>query len=523
MAWLAQSRRVRRPKHRRQLLVEDLEGRQLLSSGVTVTGLVDQLTVLQQQSAPIAVNPSSAVFNVLGPYETLHAGSNTLVETFASQRPGEVFDSSLVNDNGSFAVVNMRNSTGAIEPWLINNQGVQVPLRDALAASWDIPLPQGGAHIAVGLAGTQDRVLAPQAPWTTFRVTTMDVSTRVTETGVPVEFTALFFEGDGDVTAQAPVVGSPGTTYAAVHIGVVAWIPSDDTVAQSINLVPTADKTYGDADFTVSATASSGLPVSFTATGPITVAFVNGAWVVHIDGAGTGTITAHQAGDCSHQPSPDVSQTFAIARTNARITVDPYSVTFNGTTFTAAGEAFGVNGERLAGLNLSGTAHAAVGDYPADPWTFTDSTGNYKNAGGTVHDKIGAEVVPPINPPPVTPPTSTEVVAIGPWGTLRVTVPAGKQLPKWATMDVLRYSPFKASDLLARSGFPSTFTYASARTAMSGADRSRAIKVVARNRATLDKLKPGNYHIKYRVEIVRGQKVVTKTPFMPARKINLSR
>src|SRR5205807_8560375 len=26
--------------------------------------------------------------------------------------------------------------------------------------------------------------------------------------------------------------------------------------------------------------------------------------------------------------------------------------------------------------------------YPADPWTFTDVTGNYNNASGTVHDHI---------------------------------------------------------------------------------------------------------------------------------------
>ena len=41
---------------------------------------------------------------------------------------------------------------------------------------------------------------------------------------------------------------------------------------QTITFAPLADKTYGDPDFTVSATASSGLPVSFTASGSCTVA-----------------------------------------------------------------------------------------------------------------------------------------------------------------------------------------------------------------------------------------------------------
>ncbi len=55
-------------------------------------------------------------------------------------------------------------------------------------------------------------------------------------------------------------------------------------------------------------------------------------------------------------------------------------------------------GEGLAAANLSGTMHTDVGDYPTDPWTFTDTTGNYNNADGTVHDHIAGVLV--IAPPP---------------------------------------------------------------------------------------------------------------------------
>src|SRR5262249_32359654 len=41
-----------------------------------------------------------------------------------------------------------------------------------------------------------------------------------------------------------------------------------------------------------------------------------------------------------------------------------------------------------SGLNLDGTKHVNVGSYPTDPWTFTDVTGNYNNANGTVSDTI---------------------------------------------------------------------------------------------------------------------------------------
>ncbi len=77
---------------------------------------------------------------------------------------------------------------------------------------------------------------------------------------------------------------------------------------------PTA-KTYGDPDFTVTATASSGLPVSFSAGGNCTVA----GSLVHITGAGSCTITASQAGDATYNPAPDVVRTFPIAKANQTI------------------------------------------------------------------------------------------------------------------------------------------------------------------------------------------------------------
>ncbi len=79
---------------------------------------------------------------------------------------------------------------------------------------------------------------------------------------------------------------------------------------QTITFDALVDKTYGDADFTVSASASSGLPVSFSATDNCTVS----GNVVHLTGAGSCTITASQAGDATYAPAPDMSQTFTILK-----------------------------------------------------------------------------------------------------------------------------------------------------------------------------------------------------------------
>ena len=40
-------------------------------------------------------------------------------------------------------------------------------------------------------------------------------------------------------------------------------------------------------------------------------------------------------------------------------------------------------------LNLGGTTHTNAGTYNGDPWTFTDTTGNYNNTSGKVEDSIG--------------------------------------------------------------------------------------------------------------------------------------
>ena len=72
---------------------------------------------------------------------------------------------------------------------------------------------------------------------------------------------------------------------------------------------------YGARDFRVSATASSGLPVSLASSGRCTV---SGA-TVHLTGAGSCTVTAAQPGDANYNAAPRVSRTFSIARAPCRV------------------------------------------------------------------------------------------------------------------------------------------------------------------------------------------------------------
>src|SRR5205823_1726245 len=84
---------------------------------------------------------------------------------------------------------------------------------------------------------------------------------------------------------------------------------------QTIAFGALANKSYGNPDFGVSATASSSLVVSFAASGNCSA---NGT-TVHITGAGSCTITASQAGNSNYNPAPYVPRSFTIAKATLNV------------------------------------------------------------------------------------------------------------------------------------------------------------------------------------------------------------
>src|SRR5207253_90348 len=101
--------------------------------------------------------------------------------------------------------------------------------------------------------------------------------------------------------------------------------------------------------------------------------------------AGTYTDTWTFAGNTNYN-SASASVADSIAKANATIAVNGYSVTYDGNSHTATGTATGVKGESLAGLRLTATTHTNAGSYN-DAWTFAGNS-NYNSAGSTVTDTI---------------------------------------------------------------------------------------------------------------------------------------
>jgi hypothetical protein len=104
---------------------------------------------------------------------------------------------------------------------------------------------------------------------------------------------------------------------------------------QTITFGALSNKTFGDPDFTVSASANSGLPVSFSASGQCTV---TGTGTVHLTAPGSCTITAKQDGNTNFNAAADVPKTFSIANavtTTAVISSLNPSTLGQNVTFTA--------------------------------------------------------------------------------------------------------------------------------------------------------------------------------------------
>ncbi len=118
-----------------------------------------------------------------------------------------------------------------------------------------------------------------------------------------------------------PTPPAPGVVLPAPDLP--AELPSDEAPRptpvrepdQLIRFRPIPDLIWGDPDFTLEASATSGLPVAFDGSGDCTV---RGS-TVHLLSAGKCFLTARQAGDARFNPAPEVEQRIPIEKASQRI------------------------------------------------------------------------------------------------------------------------------------------------------------------------------------------------------------
>ena len=146
---------------------------------------------------------------------------------------------------------------------------------------------------------------------------------------------------------------------------------------QSISFEALTDKVYGDAPFTLSATASSGLEVSYTVTGPATLSGSE----LSLTGAGEVTITSDQPGNEQFNPASSVEQSFTVEKASLSVTADDRAITYGedlpALTFSYSGF---VNGEEASVLHEDPQASTTAGpDADAGTYPITLSGGSDDN------------------------------------------------------------------------------------------------------------------------------------------------
>jgi hypothetical protein len=235
---------------------------------------------------------------------------------------------------------------------------------------------------------------------------TASLSAQLTSAAGPVSGKTIAFTLNGTGVGSATTDGSgiatlSNASLAGINVGTYpagvgasfatdsGYLSSNGTNSltvnkadQTITFAALADKTYGDAPFTVSATGgASANPVTFSASGNCTSSGAGGSTIT-ITGAGLCTVTASQAGDGNFNAAPDVSQSFTVNNANANITVNGYSGIYDGNAHGATGSATGVNGEDLSSLLSFGASFTNVPGGIAH-WTFAGNA-NYAPASGDV-------------------------------------------------------------------------------------------------------------------------------------------
>jgi hypothetical protein len=155
-------------------------------------------------------------------------------------------------------------------------------------------------------------VTGPQGSTTISAITDYLGQARLPPPGLPAgNYTVTQASFGGNATyAAATVTFSPTQPFTVAK------------TAQSVTFDPLPDADYGEPAFAVFATASSGLTVSFTASGICSVAGNS----VQVGGVGSCTITASQAGDSNYLAAAPVARTFTISNATQAITFGPAPV-----------------------------------------------------------------------------------------------------------------------------------------------------------------------------------------------------
>jgi sugar lactone lactonase YvrE len=145
------------------------------------------------------------------------------------------------------------------------------------------------------------------------------------------------------VPVHSPTFSAAGFGFSAEYIGTsnaaaqftnvqVSYSSPSPGSAQTVTFAPIADRVYGSPAIPLAATASSGLPVTYSVlSGPATLS----GNALTITGVGDITVRASQGGNIDFLPAAPVEQSFTISKAQATVTLAGLSHVYDGSAKSA--------------------------------------------------------------------------------------------------------------------------------------------------------------------------------------------
>ncbi len=162
----------------------------------------------------------------------------------------------------------------------------------------------------------------------TFNNSAKNATATTTPTGLTVVITYAGTASPSTAPVNAGNYGVTATIDDNNYAGSAAGTLVIDKAPQTITFAAIPTKTFGDADFDLTATSDAGLPVTLTSGTPA-VATVTGNTVKILAG-GTTTITATQDGNTNYLPAPPVPRDLVVAKAVATVTLGSLAQTYSG-------------------------------------------------------------------------------------------------------------------------------------------------------------------------------------------------
>jgi hypothetical protein len=353
------------------------------------------------------LNGSTITMTVLGPTITTSGTLSTLTTTYGTSSASSSFSVSGANMTSGITItppVGIEVSTTSTfttvgtntSPITIGSTGTisSTTIHTRLAAS-ALPGTFNSRTISLTATSATTRTVSTTSSGNVVSPKTLTISSPQVTTKVYNGTNSATITGTLSGIINSDIVNLNGTgTFASVNAGTGISVTSTSTLGgthqsrytltQPTGLTGTINKatqtiTFSglpykstlDVDFTPAASASSGLPLSYSSSNTSVASIVSGK--IKINGVGTTTITANQSGDGNYFPATSVSNTFFVDNPISRWSFDAITISGTGQTPTIS------QGGADVGLQTENTNIGGFHTSSSTVWSTPVGNGNSKS------------------------------------------------------------------------------------------------------------------------------------------------